>query len=115
MGNKLTCGFCAKSDQDASNMIQQKAEQLQLKAAILIQSIFKLYKGIFSIKDIPFLEQAQTLQNNNTLVVQKMTLFPPFVFNRIVSKVSRELRKPVKLEGNAIYSGYWYKHNTGAQ
>jgi hypothetical protein len=114
MGNKLCCRS-VPSESVMANMLKAEEDHNRIKASKYIKEIYKIFKGFYSIKDIPFIEQAQTLKNTNEKVLQKKNELPPFVFNRILANVERELKKPTLVEENAIYSGYWYTVNLGVK
>ena len=104
---------CFRPRNPAANRISYEESQRILReirvksAARFIIRIYRAYRYIYSIKDIPFIDQSHTLTIENPNVVNKMKEFTPFRFNRVLSKAARELRKPTTLDDGSIYSGYW--------
>jgi hypothetical protein len=109
MGNLIPCYKPTTQKAKGEPTLSLNLEELKIRSALrLICRIYREYRYLYSIKDIPFIEQKQTLSITNEIVKAKMTELPPFKFNRVLSKVPRELRKPTSLQDGSIYSGYWY-------
>lgn len=104
MGN-VVC--CKSRELSTTNMENARTEQQQNKAVNYIRTIYKKFKEIWGMNDIPFLEQTSTLKMNNQTVIDRIAQFEIFKYNRILSKVPSELRKPTEVTNHAIYSGYW--------
>ena len=95
------------------SLAKAKIVEKTIKAAQIIQRVFREYHKIAITVDHAFENQAKKLKLHNEIVVKKIKEFPPFRFNRVLSNIPRELREITTLDNNIQYSGYWYSFYLG--
>ena len=78
-------------------------------AACTIIKMYKKYKNTFKAIDKDFIDKVNTLPIENELVLQNIKSNPEFEYNKILNNAPRVLKNAVKLEGDIIYVGYWYR------
>ena len=89
------------------SLMKAKEEEKALKAAIIIQRMFRKHLQLTNIEDTKFLKQNKQIPITNELILKRIKEIAPFKFNRIVSNAPRELRSITNVPTKIIYSGYW--------